>query len=516
MSDSPAPGRSPDAPAPHPSGRTPDLIALGILALLLRLPAYFAPRGLTFDDGVFANSAIAMRHGGVPFAEVFSSQGPLFLPLVWLGDLLGARTLDSTRVLAVVSGVVAVLLTYLVARRVSDRTGALVAGALVATSGAFMWVTGPLAADGPALAFAVATVLFSLRLRDRPGTWGAVLVGLGTGAVLSTKSLEAPVLLVVATVLLAPVVSELRRGRVDLPAVARGVASVASAVLVFAAVSIPFGLSDVWDQSVRYRTDAAADRDVPATAAKLVSTMWDRDLALLFFAAVALVWGLIAHRRARGVDAQLPVRRDENWWSRTAWHRDGGDWSPSDRLLCVSWLATTAIWLVVVVSPLWRPHVAAMTIPLALVIALYRPPPRIALVAAVLAIPLVVVQLDGLLAPGDYTGTRAQLFDALSELPEGSLVISDEPGVVWRSGTRTTDDLVDPSMLRREQGRYDADSLLSAARQPGVCAFVRYSPERFAYFGDLPSRLEEVGYEAVPEVGDGSVLLVRPGCTPPG
>ncbi|MCZ7628440.1 MAG: hypothetical protein M5U19_05015 [Microthrixaceae bacterium] len=197
--------RSPDR------ARVLDATCLVGLALVVRIPAYLADRGLTFDDGVFANSVIAMRHGGVPFADVFSSQGPLFLPLVYVFDLLGGRTLDSPRALAVVSGLAATALTYLVAIRVSDRLGAIVAGGLVATSGALAWVTGPLAADGPALAFAVGAVLLSLRMRDNPTSLNAIWLGLATGAVLSTKSLEAPVLIVVGLVLVAPVASAARR-----------------------------------------------------------------------------------------------------------------------------------------------------------------------------------------------------------------------------------------------------------------------------------------------------------------
>jgi len=61
-------------------------IAVGAVAL--RIPAYLgrAPREL--DDGVYGASAVAMRTGALPFRQVFSSQGPLFLPLVWLFDLL--------------------------------------------------------------------------------------------------------------------------------------------------------------------------------------------------------------------------------------------------------------------------------------------------------------------------------------------------------------------------------------------------------------------------------------------
>lgn len=499
-----------------------DLVALVALGVAVRIPAYLADRGLTFDDGVFANSVIAMRHGGVPFRDVFSSQGPLFLPLAFVGDILGGRNLDSPRVLAVASGVAAVILTYLVGLRISDRLGAIIAGALIATSGAFVWVTAPLAADGPALAMAVAAVWFSLRQRDEPSTSGAIWLGLATGGVLATKSLEAPVLVVVVTVLLAPVVSAARRRELDRRAIAHVLIASGAAIALFALVSLPFGLRDVWDQSVRYRTDAAADRDIPATARKLVATVWDRDLALLFFATVAVGTAILGRLRPdpdrRWLEApEVSAERfgaDADRWSRTRWSATGASWTPSDRLLCTAWLASTLLWLIVVVSPLWRPHVAAVSIPLALVIALHRPTLRVSIIAGVLALPLVVVQLDGLLAPGDYTGTESELLVALEELPEGALVISDEPGVVWRAGARTPDDLVDPSMLRRQQGRYTEQSLLHDAADRRVCAFVRYSEQRFAHFDGLPGHLEGIGFEAVPEVGDGTVLLVKPDCLP--
>src|SRR6185436_17268776 len=83
-----------DAPSTR-SERRRDLIVLAVVALVLRIPAYLAARHLTFDDGVFGASATAMRAGGVPFREVFSSQGPLFLPVVWLGDVVGLHTFNA-------------------------------------------------------------------------------------------------------------------------------------------------------------------------------------------------------------------------------------------------------------------------------------------------------------------------------------------------------------------------------------------------------------------------------------
>jgi len=135
---------------------------LAAATVLLRLPAYLADRHLTVDDGVFGASALAMRTGALPYREVFSSQGPLFLPLVWVFDLLGLRTLDAPRLLALASGVGLVLATYAAARELTDRPRALLAAGVVAATGSVLWVTAPIAADGPALALATATVALAL------------------------------------------------------------------------------------------------------------------------------------------------------------------------------------------------------------------------------------------------------------------------------------------------------------------------------------------------------------------
>ena len=249
---------------------------------------------------------------------------------------------------------------------------------------------------------------------------------------------------------------------------------------------------------------------MPANARKLCSTLWDRDLAVLFFAVVALVAGIVALRRG-GSAATTADRSDASWWSRRAWA--SREWAPSDRLLATSWVVVSALWLVVAVSPLWRPHVSAMAPPLVLLIGLYRPPWKAAAVAGVLAVPMAFVQLDGLLPPAEYTGTEAEILAELRRLPRDAWVISDEPGVVWRAGLRTTDDLVDPSMLRRHQERYTEQSLIEDASDPRICAFVAISEQRFAHFDGLAEGLAAEGFEPVAGVGDGSVLYVRQDCS---
>lgn len=164
------------------------VVLAATVAALLRLPAYFSVRHLTFDDGVFASSVLAMRDGGIPFKEVFSSQGPLFLPLAYLFDFLGLRTIDSPRVLAIVSGVVLTIFVFLALIRMTKPIEALYGALIVATSGCIMWVTGPLAADGPALAFAAIAFWLTLIHLERPRLHTAALIGLTAGASLASKS----------------------------------------------------------------------------------------------------------------------------------------------------------------------------------------------------------------------------------------------------------------------------------------------------------------------------------------
>lgn len=493
------------ASAEHPSHvRVLDLTVLGLLAALLRIPAFFAERHLTFDDGTFASSVIAMRHGGVPFRDVFSSQGPLFLPLVWLGDLIGGRTLDSPRVTAVVSGVALAMVTYWAALAITDRAGALFAGALTATSGVVAWVTGPIAADGPALVFAAGAMGLALRFRRFPSTWRAVALGVAVGAALSTKAIEAHVVVPVGLVLAAPLWEGLRDRRLDTAALLRGLVAATNAAAVFLAMSIPFGLADVWDQSFNYRTEAATGPEPIANSAKIISTLWDRDLALYLLTAVCLLGAVLRWRDA------VP-----RWFGDDDRALPSSGSPPGDGVIVASWAIAMLMWLLFAVSPMWRAHVSAVTVPLALVLARYRPPVRTLVAAGAIAIPLVGLQLHDLLDPSPYSRRDQEIVDALEALPDGAWAIPDDPGWAWRAGRRTTDDLVDPSMLRVQQGRYTSASLARQAADSHVCAVVVSSRHRFGAFDDLPDRLRDAGYVVARSWEQPVALWVRPDCDPP-
>src|SRR5260370_8431852 len=133
-----------------------------------------------------------MGDGGVPFRVLFSPQGPLHLPLLYVADLVGLRTANAPRVLPLVAGAAVTVVTYAAARRITSRYGALVAAVLVTTSGSILWTTAGIASDGPSLAFAIGAVAVSFGYTETPTTSRAIAAGPLLGAGLPPKALAAP------------------------------------------------------------------------------------------------------------------------------------------------------------------------------------------------------------------------------------------------------------------------------------------------------------------------------------
>ena len=464
-------------------------IAIGTAAI--RIPAFVAARHLSFDDGVYGASALALRAGGAPFRDVFSSQGPLFLPLVWLFDLLGLRTLDAPRLLAVASGVGLVAATWSAARalRLSPAASALGAG-LVATSGGVLWVTGPLTSDGPGLALATGAVAAALWYRRAPGPGRAVLAGALLGAALSVKSL-----LLGAAV---PV------GWALLPNRRHLIAAVGAAGAVSLVAALPWGLGNVWDQAFRYHLEAAGPRTPIRNLRKVISTLGDRDLPLVLAAAATAAAGAVTRRRRSGSPPVTGV-------------------PPLGPALVGAWLAAT-LGVLAAEHPLWRSHASHLVPATALLVAVGadrifgagRPVPRRTAVIAVviagaLVVPYHLVHLSEVLWPAPPGAALAAARADLRALPAGTQVISDDPGVVWRAGRRTPDDLVDTSILRIESGRITAASLARAASDHRVCALLVWS-HRFGDLAGLPGLLRTGGYDTGPVYGGPKVLWRRASC----
>jgi hypothetical protein len=434
---------------------------------------FFSPRHVLYDDGVYGVTVFAMRHGARPFHDVFSPQGPLQLPILFVGDLIGLRTINGPRVAPVLAGIAMTLAVWAAGRRLGGTAwGAGLAAALAATTGTMLWTTGPITGDGIAVAFAAIAAWLALRYRDRPTTWAAVGTGLAMGAALTVKALVIPVALPVAWWLWSA-----RRVR-DL------VLAVGASVVLGLAVTLPWGFGPVYDQSVKYHRESSL-YGPGEQFHKLVTTLINRDLPLLLAVALGIVAAVVAHTR--------PV--------------------DSDTIAVAMWLVAGA--LVLVFEPaMFRNHVAAIIVPLALLVAMRPPPPKWAAVAAIFAIPWWIGHNTTVLWARDYRGSEAALVAQLRALPPDAKVITDEPGFAYRTNHRLPANLNDASVQRIDQGMITTDTIVDAARHDDVCAVAIWSSR---YGRDLPGlqdALAELGFEEAATYGGVRSLWLKPDCDP--
>jgi 4-amino-4-deoxy-L-arabinose transferase-like glycosyltransferase len=448
-----------------------DALVIAVVTIVIRLPAYFAEKSLVFDDGVFASSVRAMHNGELPFRDIFSSQGPVFLPLLWVADLVGFRTLDAPRLLSVASGVVLAVAVYACARHVTTRPNALLAAGLVTTSGSILWVTVPVNADGPSLALSVLAIALALRYRDDPRMLNAVWLGLAAGGAVSIKALAVPAVVIAGLIVL--LANWPRRTGVRDAAVAAGVA-----VAVYVVAALPFGIGDVWQQSYSYHQTAKRIASHAGAFHNLVDTLWDRDKLVVVALALAAVTFVV----------RFVVRR-----------RTG---RPGDRALTIV-VAFLVLWVVMVLALLvwepamWRAHVAHIVPPLALLAALRPPPWKVLLAAGVVTVPFAIVSNTSILWPGGYTGQQAAVVRHLESLPSDARVISDDPGLVWRADLDTPGDFADTSYQRLDDHSITQASLVQAASAADACGVVVTSPTHFGRLGGLPDALAAHDYHPV-------------------
>jgi hypothetical protein len=473
-----------------------DVVALAAGAILLRLPALLAPTNLGYDDGGYGVAAIAMREGYEPFRDIFSSQGPLFLPLVHLADLAGFETMDAPRLLSVLAGAVLTVAVYCAGRELMDRGRALLAGALAGSSGILLWTTGPLTSDGTAGALAASTVALALVYRRRPSTPLAVGIALLAGCAISVKHLLVGPALLVAWLLV-----------LGTKRVVDAVLVPAGAALVFGLAAAPWGFEDVYHDAIQYHLEKTGEGNRGGNLSKLVTTYLRRSTVLVGLGVVALVaWLVRQPRRAPAPDAEpsRPGLLDRlTGGTRILW-----------------WWAGFVLVVLLLQDPMFRNHLTALVAPLALLVACFRPSWRAVAITALVTVPIQVWQLRPVLLPEDYEGNAAVVVDHLRALPDGAWALSDEPGFVWRAGKGTDPFFVDPSVLRIDSPvpeiKITLDRLVEAAANPRQCAVVAWSPVRFGRFARLSERLTALGYEQVEDFGRGRGVWVRERCRPQG
>jgi hypothetical protein len=460
-----------------------DAAVLAGVAVLIRVPALVADRFLTYDDGVFGSSALLMRDGELPFRDIFSPQGPLFLPLVYLADLVGLRGENAPRLLPLAAGAVVTVATYAAGRHLTTRAGALLAAGLVTTSGSVLWTTAPIASDGPALALATTAVALAFGYRARPSSLRAVAVGLALGAALCIKVLVLPAAVPVGLLLLG------RRRPRDVAA------AVSVAVAVGLVATLPWGFGRVWEQYIEYHRDSARIASHAGAARKLVRTLVERDVLVVAAGVLALI-GSALPRRGNAPRTEPPA--------------DAPPVRTSAGLLA-AWAG--GVMIVLVLEPaFWRPQLAEVIPALALLAAL-RPLRSAAVLAgaAIVLAPWYLAHARPMLWPSRADTDERAAVDDLIRLPAGTEVITDEPGLAWRAGRRVPGPLVDASIKRIEQGQITTGVIADTAAQDGVCAVLVWD-DRYGDLAALPARLADQGYDVGARFGGLRVLYVRDEC----
>ncbi len=256
---------------------------IAVVAVVVRLPTFLSSRPLSFDDGVYGASVVDMRRGLLPYRDLFSSQGPLHLPLLYAGDVLGLHTIDAPPCSRRCSpgssprsrsGPRRVASAHRPGRPRSPVCSS-------RTTGTMLWATGQITGDGPAAALTAVAVWAALVYRDEPRWWRAVLVGILFGSALATKPIAIAAVVPLSVWLLAP----RRRAHV--------VAAALAVVGVWLAAALPWGLHRVWQQSVEYHTGTGPSYPPWVQFGKLATTLATRDAPLV----AAVVLGLVAAAR---------------------------------------------------------------------------------------------------------------------------------------------------------------------------------------------------------------------------
>jgi hypothetical protein len=407
--------------------------AIALVAVVVRLPTFLSSRPLSFDDGVYGASVVDMRRGLLPYRDLFSSQGPLHLPLLYAGDVLGLHTIDAPRLTPLLAGVVTAIAVRAAARRLgASARAAAVAGLLVATTGTMLWATGQITGDGPAAAFTALAVWAALVYRDEPRWWRAVLAGVLFGSALATKPIAVAAVVPLAVWLLAP----RRRAHVVLAGCV--------VVGVWLAAALPWGLDRVWQQSVEYHTATGPSYPPWVQLGKLATTLATRDALLV----VLVVLGLVTAARLG---------------TRSAGNFDG-------RVLGV-WIALSAM-ILVFEKAMYANHVVVLVLPLGLLAAIRPPPMRLLAIALVVLVPWEVVNQRDILWPKHLHGVDAQVVAQLHRLPHGAEAIADDPGLVWRAGLTTPAQMNDTTDMRIFQGSITTSVVAEAAASTHACAVV--------------------------------------------
>jgi hypothetical protein len=438
---------------------------LAALAAAIRIPMWLSRTNLTFDEGVFLASTDLAAAGFTQYRDFFASQGPLFLPLLQLGDLLGFGDPRGARTIMVISGIAIAIATYFILIVATTRRRAFLLSALVAISGAVLTAAGPVQSDGPALALALAALAITMHRNDRTA---ALLAGVLIGGAVAVKSLH-----VVPTVLMVAIVLGYRRDWLNLAYTSL------TALAIGLGTSLVYGVERVWDQYVLFHLAKDNSANLLENVGHAGTSLFEFDLAILILAVVTVV--LLGRSEGKPI---LHVFDLPPWLP--------GTWMVASLAVIIGFTHIEDGFVRVV---------AFLIPPLTMLIARHlHIPDRILVGVVVVAIPFQVVTIA---LPPEPDPASTALVARIELLEEGALVVSDDPGLVWSARRLSHPATVDPSHARFTTGYLTEDMIDRALNDPRTCAYVAAS-ERFENTGITPPGL----YQPTAVAG----FFLRDGC----
>ena len=182
--------------------------------------------------------------------------------------------------------------------------------------------------------------------------------------------------------------------------------------------------------------------------------------------------------------------------------------------ILTGWAALVLV-LLIVEPALWRATRGASGRPARAARRAGAPTVASALIAALVVVPISVVQHRGILWPEGYTGQQAAVVARLHSLPADALVISDDPGLVSaRRPAASPGDLADASFQRIDAGEITAASLVACRTRHATCAACS-SRRATTTAASRPSGIGCGRTASSPSsFGDDITLYARPGCDP--
>jgi hypothetical protein len=207
----------------------------------------------SYDSGVYLESARMIKNGFAPYRQVFSSQPPLWLPLLCVAIRLFGESFRAGQILMAIAGLTSIIAVMAMTKQLAGKGPALVTGALVAFSPLELEWSRTINADAPSIALATVALAFAVQYLRKGSliTLVSSALAIGCSMLVKLSGVYALPSLFAFVLVRASRVAAANRRRLRI--LARDVFLIAGVVGGIALLSFAFfGVEHVWDQVVAF------------------------------------------------------------------------------------------------------------------------------------------------------------------------------------------------------------------------------------------------------------------------